>query len=176
MSLALSIIGAACPLSVMGLVAFGFWVNRGEGRPDVPGVRTLANFRGGTAYVLPSEQEASADNGYGVFGEGLIKALASALASSGFQVDAPSMDDSGWGVTLRRGDLRAYVHLGRVEDEGWEWVLHVVDPSGGGPCRPEVLPPVDAALKSLPGLTDILWYHRDRFTRGEPTAASSPLA
>jgi hypothetical protein len=52
-----------------------------------------------------------------------------------------------------------------LEEQAW------CNDQGEPPCSE----PVDAALKSLPGLTDIVWHHRERFDKGDPSAAATPL-
>ena len=47
----------------------------------------------------------------------------------------------------------------------------------GAPPAAEILPPLDAALRSLAGIHDIAWHRRERFLAGDlGTAAPHPLS
>ena len=145
---------------VVGLFAFVAWHRRGERAPDRPGRPTAARFHGGEELVTQAERDAEADEGFGVYGEGVARVLARELARSGLEVDEPSAADFGWTFRASRGKARCDVLVGRVEDENaTEWLLTLNDPRCGGPGDPAFVAPVDEALRAL-GFADAKWEMR----------------
>jgi len=139
---ALIVIFAVALVVISAPFAFAIWSRRGERKPDRPGERTVVSFRGGESL------------------EGVTKAIAEALRKRGFAIDAPDEDDFGWGMHATKGDERGYIKVGRMEHEGdVEWMLHIVDPSSGGPGPSAFVSHVDEALKTL-GFTDMNWQRR----------------
>ncbi|APR80826.1 Hypothetical protein A7982_06173 [Minicystis rosea] len=159
-------------LFVVALVGFALWTRRGESRPDPPGVRSVATFRGGNLHILAEERAAEADEGRAALGKGLLSVLSDRLRAHGLSVDTPDRDDYGWGVILRAEGETAHLLLGAAEDEDAQprWVLSVLD-RAGGPGPRAVLAHVDTALHTIAGLEAIQWYERG----DESAAAASPV-
>lgn len=160
MRTALEAIFAIALVVISAPFAFSIWSRRGERKPDRPGERTVVSFRGGESFITAAEREAEKDDGFGVYGEGVTKALAEALRKRGFAIDAPDADDFGWSMIASREGERGYIRVSRMEHEGdVEWLLHIVDPSSGGPGPASFVAHVGEALKAL-GFTDMNWQRR----------------
>jgi len=141
---ALIVVFAIALVVISAPFAFSIWSRRGERKPDRPGERTVVSFRGGVITEA----------------EGVCKAIAEALRKRGFAIDAPEADDFGWAMHASHEGERGYIKVGRMEHEGdVEWLLHIVDPSSGGPGPAKFVPHVDEALKTL-GFTDVNWLRR----------------
>jgi hypothetical protein len=155
---------------VIGLISFAAWMRRGERASDPPNARTTCTFFGGDSYSLPNEGEVE------VRGEGLMEALTSALKQRGATANDPGLTEYSRDLRVRFGSSDTYLQLGFVGDDGYDWVLTALDPSSGGPCSTDVLPAIDAALRSLLGIRDITWHRREAFLRGDlGTGKPSPL-
>lgn len=137
-----------------GLLAVGFYVRRGEARPDAGGVRSVAMFRGGRA--LEGEVEAAEDVGPG---EGALRAIVARLEASGVTTTSFGDDEQSWGVHVERAGHAAYLLLAMRDDD--EWLLWVLDPSSGGAGPRELLPIIDAALREIHELDEITWKRRE---------------
>lgn len=161
---------------VGGLMGLAYWVKRGEGRPDVPGVRTIATFAGGDCFVTDEERAASPDDDVPVvFGEGLIEALAKALNERGVRADEIDGDAKSWHVLVEAEGARGFVQIGRSSDAD-AWTLGVLDPPTGGPGPRSVVVAVAAALVSL-GLSNVRWHRRLRLYQfDEADATVNPTA
>jgi hypothetical protein len=166
----LSIVAVLVVLLVVSLFGVAVWARRGERKPDVGGVRTLAAFKGGDQFISVEERQDEQTEGSAALGGGLLAALVREIEKQGLEVEAPDRDDYGWGVTVRGGEDKAYVHLGAIE-EASAWALMVLDPGSGGPGPRALLPAIDAALKALPGLSKIAWHRRERFLAGDLSSA-----
>lgn len=143
MRTALEVVFAIALVVISAPFAFSIWSRRGERKPDRPGERTAVSF-----------------HATGEDGERVIEALAEALRKRGFAIDAPDADDFGWAMHATKDGERGYIKLGRMEHEGAaEWLLHVVDPSSGGPGPASFVPHVGEALDGL-GFTDVSWQRR----------------
>jgi hypothetical protein len=157
---ALIVIFAIALVVISAPFAFSIWSRRGERKPDRPGERTVVSFHGGESLITAAEREGEKEDGFSVYGEGVSKALAEALRKRGFAIDAPDADDFGWGMHATKDGERGYIRVGRMEHEGAvEWLLHIVDPSSGGPGPGSFVAHVDESLKAL-GFTDVNWQRR----------------
>jgi hypothetical protein len=168
-------------LSVLGVVLIMFlayWSRRGQGRPDLPSSRTIAVFTGAEQYVAAAEEAVAEQNGPGELGAGLMTALAAAINAGEARADEPDADDYGWGTFVKVAAAEAYVRIGvsqHSDASGYNWIVHV-DSRNGGPGAPEVLPFIDAALRSLTGVRDLAWHRRERFGVGDTSGGSaSPI-
>ena len=145
------------------MIGLAFFARRGEARPDAQGTRTLCQFEG------PSQWGEDGDIEQGVWpGEGLITRLAEALQERGVTTDGIDLDDVGWACFAERDGDRAYLLLTQSADPEHSWLLHVLDPSSGGPGPVTLLFPAHEAVQSLDGALKVRWYARERFGRGEP--------
>jgi hypothetical protein len=157
---ALEVVFAIALVVISAPFAFSIWSRRSERKPDRPGERTVVSFRGGESLITQAEREREKEDGFSVYGEGVSKALAEALRKRGFAIDTPDADDFGWTMHATRGGERGYIRVGRMEHEGdVEWLLHIVDPSSGGPGPASFVPDVGEALEEL-GFTDANWQRR----------------
>ena len=170
----------------VGLTVFAIHGRRHESRPDPEGVRTLASFRGGPCG--PEEHVEIVEEGPAAAGGDLLRALVDELAAEDVQPSDPvSRDGHGWGVLL--SDSEAYLQVGLRSageldgreldpDTEREWLLTLVDASGGGPGPRELLPPIHRALERVPGVDSIQWFPRHRFdeedTAGHPFPVDEP--
>jgi hypothetical protein len=168
-------------LFVLGMVLVKFmayWSRRGQGRPDLPSSRTIAVFAGAEQYVAAAEEAEAEQNGPGEIGKGLITALAAAINATAARADEPDADDCGWGTFVKVAAAEAYVLIGVSEHSdasGYNWIVQV-NSRNGGPGAPEVLPFVDAALRSLTGVRNLAWHRRERFDVGDTSGGSaSPI-
>ena len=160
MRTALIVVFAIALVVISAPFAFSIWSRRGERKPDRPGERTVVSFRGGESFITDAEREGEKENGFAVYGEGVANALAEALRKRGFAIDAPDADDFGWAMHATKDGERGYIRVGRMEHEGdVEWLLHIVDPSSGGPGPSVFVSHVDEALQEL-GFTDLNWQRR----------------
>jgi hypothetical protein len=142
---ALEVVFAVALVVISAPFAFSMWTRRGEKRPDRPGERTVAIFRGCEKYA--SDEAA------------LARAVAEALRKRGATVDAPEADEGGWRMSATLGDDRAHVVVARTEEEdAVTWILRVVDPSGG-PGPSALIPLVDLALRDL-DVEHVEWQRR----------------
>lgn len=158
-------------LGVVGcFVGLAFWSRRGEGRPDAQGVRTVCKFAGGSRYVTDAERTAAAQLGSAAFGEGVLQAISLELEGAGIQIVGLDADDYGWGVHARLDGREAYLLVGLTGDEGDVWQLLVLSPSSGGPGPTSLLGPIDRALHSLEGITNIAWHSREDLQCAAPFA------
>jgi hypothetical protein len=157
--LALEIIFGVALAVISAPFAFSLYARRGERRPDRPGERSVVQFHGGDRYTTDSEREASETEGSIVCGEGIARAIAEGLRARGVDVDAPEQDDVGWGFSASIGKERAYVLVGRTEEEETAWIMRIVDPSSGGPGPASFRAHIDAALQML-DVTDVEWHRR----------------
>ena len=152
-------------VSFFGLV---LWARRGEDRPDLPGVRTICRFTGGSRYITHAERAAEAKLGSLALGEGVLRALCSALKASSVQTDGCAADDYGWGTHAQLNGEAAYLLLGRTGDEPDVWQLIIMSPSSGGPGPKSLLEPIDRALRSLDDIDDIVWHAREDLNSTAP--------
>jgi hypothetical protein len=158
---ALEVVFAIALVVISAPFAFSIWSRRGERKPDRPGEHTVVSFKGGEKLITDAEREAEKEDGFSVYGEGVAKALAEALRKRGFAIDAPDADDFGWAMHASKDGERGYIRVARMEHEGdVEWLLHIVDPSSGGPGPASFVSHVDEALKSLACFTDVSWQRR----------------
>ena len=161
MRTALEVIFAVALVVISAPFAFAIWSRRGDRKPDRPGERTVVSFKGGAALITDAERESEKEDGPGVYGEGVAKALAEALRKRGFAIDAPSADDYGWAIDATKDGERGYLRVGLMEHEGdMEWLLQILDASSGGPGPASFVPHVDEALKALGCFTDLNWQRR----------------
>ncbi len=153
-------------LAVLGGVAV--WSRRGESSVDPPGVRSLATFQGAEEHVTAEEREAQKRDGRGALGRGLATQLATRLRERGLVVEAPAAEDYGWALTMKVEREPAYLLLGATEEPAGpttRWALSVLD-QGGNPGPPSALAHVDAALRAVSGVEDVLWHKRERHLAG----------
>ena len=94
------IIGAVVVFVGGSLFGLAAWARRGERKPDTPGVRTVAAFKGGEQFISASEQEDERDQGAAALGGGLLAALGLEMAKQGLRVEEADRDDYGWGVIV----------------------------------------------------------------------------
>jgi len=174
--------------TVVGFVVIGLLVGiaiharRHESRPDPPGVRTTATFTGAMALVLEDERAQIETVGLVALGEGLVRSLAGELEARGLEVSEPDADDHGWAAFVTLGEATSYLQVGLLSQSGAideqdqdleadRWMLMLVDPSGGGPGHPSLLPHVHEALLAIEPIEDVRWHARQRFDaddHGEP--------
>ena len=146
MRTALEVIFAIALVVISAPFAFSIWSRRGERKPDRPGERTVVSFKRGACALTEDEAVANA--------------IAEALRQRGFAIDAPDADDVGWAMHATHDGERGFIRVGRMEHEGdAEWLLHIVDPSSGGPGPAKFVSHVGEALKTL-GFTDVTWQRR----------------
>ena len=158
---------------IVTLAGIAWYARRDELKPDAPGTRTVAAFCTDGRYSSDEERRDAELMGPGALGGVLLRVLAEQLKRAELTLNEPDRDDYGWGVTVERDGKRAYLLLGFVGDASEEWLLQVLDPSGGGPGPRELLPAIDAALKFLPGTSQLRWHSRKH--RDEMTGRSAPL-
>ena len=161
MRTALWVVFAIALVVISAPFAFAMWSRRGEGKPDRPGERTVVTFHGGESLVTDDERAAENDEGPGVYGEGVAKAIAEALRKRGFAIDTPDADEYGWAMHASKDGERGYIRVGRMGHEGdVEWLLQIIDPSSGGPGPASFVPHVDEALRTMGCFTDVSWQRR----------------
>jgi hypothetical protein len=134
----LEIIFAVAIVLISAPFAFSLWARRGQSKPDRPGEKTVVTFQ--------TDKTADA----------VMRELARFLKERGVETSEPG--ENGMRVTL--GKDVATILVDRMEnDELAEWILHVQDPSSGGPGPASFVPHVDAALKAM-SASDIVWQRR----------------
>ncbi len=160
MRTALEVVFAIALVVISAPFAFSIWSRRSERKPDRPGERTVVSFRGGESFITAAEREGEKEDGFSVYGEGVSKAIAEALRKHGFAIDTPDAEDFGWTMHATRDGERGDIRVGRMEHDGEvEWLLHIVDPTSGGPGPASFVPHVAEALEKL-GFTDLNWQRR----------------
>jgi hypothetical protein len=123
---------------ISGPFAFALFTRRGERKPDRPGERTVATFHAG---------------------DDAVACLAEALRKRGVSVDAPGEDSTGLGMHATLGGDRAYILVGRTEEEDAPtWILRLLDPSSGGPGPSSMITPLEEALAEI--AKDVRWQRR----------------
>jgi hypothetical protein len=139
---ALEIIFAVAIVVISAPFAFSLWARRGQSKPDRPGEKTVVTFQ--------TDKPADA----------IMRELVRILKERGVETSEPGEEEAGWGMRATLGKDVAYILVGRMEnDELAEWILHVQDPSSGGPGPASFVPHIDAAMQLL-GVTDVRWQRR----------------
>lgn len=159
--------GLAGLVVVGGLFAVAVLSRRGEARPDAPGVRSVAMFRGGLAL---EDEIGRGDEDDVAPGEGALRAILARLEARGVRTTSFGEDEQSWGAHVEHVGEAAYLLLAMREED--EWLLCVLDPSSGGAGPRELLPIVDAALREIDDLDHITWTRREDV---DDTGAPGPI-
>ena len=93
----LSIVAVLVVLLVVSLFGVAVWARRGERKPDVGGVRTLAAFKGGDQFISVEERQDEQTEGSAALGGGLLAALVREIEKQGLEVEAPDRQGIGEG-------------------------------------------------------------------------------
>ncbi|MBA3819316.1 MAG: hypothetical protein H0X17_10520 [Deltaproteobacteria bacterium] len=167
-------IGFVVAAFVLAMAFGGWWSRRSEGAGDGPDRRTIATFAGGAPYATEAERAARREAGPYPLGEGILAALAAELRRRGLGTSAIDARDYAVDMRLTLEAQAAVLVLGAIGDHAWTLS---VDAQGGGPGPRDLLPHVDAALRSLDGISELKWHRRRAVgaTGPEAATADSPL-
>lgn len=170
------------PVVLVVLVLFGMGrilapadPSRKKRRPKPLEPWNHVTFSGGHDYASADERRAAEDDGPTAMGGGLLDAVRDEMNAHGFAVEPTCSEDWGWSAGVAVGEKEFLLCLGFVGDDPEQWLLTV------DPVKPAVPPEedpgfirlvrgVDAALRSLEGISTVRWHAADTWESGKVDA------